>query len=679
MTQIVTADFETFYSREYSLQRLTTTEYILHPLFQVIGLSLKLGDTPARWYTDDDIPGALSKIDWADSALLAHHTRFDGAILAWHYGIRPSLYLDSLGMAKALVFADTGSSSLAAVASALGVGTKGAAVHNFVGYRRENFSPVQLAAYGQYCCTDNELSYGIFRRLKPHIPASELRLIDQLIRAFINPILRLDGGQLTNYREQLRAHMANLLSTLGVTVGQLRSDEQFAELLQEAGVTPPKKYSPRTSQMAWAFAKTDAEFLALKDHEDPRVQALVAARLGTKTTIEISRTERLQAAAYLLWPGGTYNWLPVPLAYFAAHTGRLGGTDSINLQNLRRHSPVRPSPLRFCILAPNGSVIVTADASQIEARLLAWLAGQWDLVQAFAVGRDVYAEFAGVLYGLVVTKTSHPAERFIGKTGILGCGYGCGPDKFHAMLRLGGSSATLMDAYTVVSAYRQTYPAIPALWQMFNDLLVRMVNMAPQDPGFLFCPFPWWQQLNLWVTRETLQLPNGMHLIYRDLQRDIGGELTYKYGNQRKKIYGAKLVENYIQALARIVVLDKISVIEDTYPGRAQFALTIHDSLAYVVPEEEGCDFHGFLIAEMSKPPNWCSGAPLAAEGGWGPTLGDAEVVKAVAVAPFLPSPAPSSPSPSAGTDLPAGPVASGPAGLPSRPPERSSPGPDPA
>ena len=161
----------------------------------------------------------------------------------------------------------------------------------------------------------------------------------------------------------------------------LQSNPKFAECLKTLGVVPPMKMSPRTNKETFAFSKSDQAMTELLEHPNIAVQTLVAARIGVKSTLEETRTDRF------LNIGKRAGVLPVPLKYYAAHTGRWGGTDKVNLQNL----PSRGSnTIKKCIVAPDGYVLIDADSSQIEARTLAWLAGQTDLVNAFANKEDVY-------------------------------------------------------------------------------------------------------------------------------------------------------------------------------------------------------------------------------------------------------------------------------------------------
>ena len=93
--KIITVDFETFYSKEFSLTKLTTEEYIRSSFFEVIGVAVKVDDNPTEWAsgTHEQIKDWLDQFDWTASAALAHNAMFDGAILNWVFGIRPKLWL----------------------------------------------------------------------------------------------------------------------------------------------------------------------------------------------------------------------------------------------------------------------------------------------------------------------------------------------------------------------------------------------------------------------------------------------------------------------------------------------------------------------------------------------------------------------------------------------------------
>ena len=154
-------------------------------------------------------------------------------------------------------------------------------------------------------------------------------------------------------------------------------------------------------------------FIALTEHEDPFIQQLCAVRLGTKSTIEESRIER-----FIHVGARNRGKLPIPLKYYGAHTGRWAGSDKVNFQNLPSRDKKKKA-LKNAVVAPDEHVVINCDSSQIEARMLAWLAGQGDVVQQFAKGEDVYSIFASKIYGRDISKKD-PIERFVGKTCILG-------------------------------------------------------------------------------------------------------------------------------------------------------------------------------------------------------------------------------------------------------------------
>lgn len=317
---LITLDFETYYDKEYSLKKLTTEEYIRDSRFEVIGLAIKVGDGETQWGsgTHEQIRRWLHTFDWDNAMLLAHNCLFDAAILSWVFDVHPKALADTLSMGRALDGVDVGG-SLAAMAKRYGLGEKGTEILNALGKRRADFSPEELSRYGDYCINDVELTHALFERMAPAFPKGELKLIDLTLRMFTEPELELDRQGLEAHLKAVRQHKNELLIAAGVTDKKdLMSNAKFASLLEELGVTPPKKISPTTGKETYAFAKTDPGLKALEDHEDDRVQALVAARLGNKSTLEETRTERFIQIA----ERGKF---PVPIKYYAAHTGRWGG------------------------------------------------------------------------------------------------------------------------------------------------------------------------------------------------------------------------------------------------------------------------------------------------------------------------------------------------------------------
>jgi len=626
---VITCDAETFWSQDYSLSKMSTVDYVLDPRFELIMLGVKVDDEPTRIARGEkEARLLLSSIDWSRAAMLAHNTMFDAAILAWRLGVVPALYLDTLSMARGTTHAYVGSSSLDAVARYFELAPKGSQLQTYKGRWLASFTQAEFSDYSSYCVHDVDLCYAIFKRLMaaPNpFPKSELRTIDLSLRKFIEPQVKLNPLKLAEHLAEVRAEKDQALAQLSdIPKGVFSSNQQFAKLLEAEGVDVPMKLSPSTGEMTPALARNDPEFKALVDdpNQTPRVQTMLAIRLGVKSTIEETRANTLLNLSRVQWPGhpSAGCWCPVPYLYYGAHTGRFSGSGGFNFTNFKRGSP-----LRDAIEAPAGWMIVHRDSSQIEARMVAWLAGAEALVTAFAEGRDIYSEFASRFYGRTVTKADKK-ERFTGKTAILSLGYGAGWQRFQRTLYIGqgGVSVTLEDeqASDLVNLYRFLYDDIPRLWLRGRDTLDRLlgVNTSNREPVPVVI-------VN--VDEDKLILPNGMALKYPNLRRQYDGttgkdQLVYDVPPVgSKKIYGAKLIENISQALSRIITTEvELRVWRET--GFRPFMST-YDSHDYVVPVSEVEAFDRVLETAFSVVPEWCLGLPLASEGGYGRTLLQAE------------------------------------------------------
>ena len=606
---LVTLDFETYYDREFSLSKLTTEAYVRDPRFEVIGVGLKVNGTATEWAsgTHEQIQDYLNSFDWSDAMLLCHNTMFDGAILDWKFGIRPKVYADTMCIARAIHGVET-SASLRAVSEKYGIGEKGTEVVQALGKRREDFTDTELARYGDYCVNDVDLTYKLFTIMAKDFPRKELKLIDLTLRMFIQPMLELDLGLLEQHLTETRDHKDELLESAGVVKEDLMSNPKFAELLKSFGVEPPMKESPATGKQTFAFAKSDEDFKALADHENPQVQALVAARLGTKSTLEETRTQRFIDIA----KRGT---LPVPVRYYAAHTGRWGGDDKINLQNLPSRG-VNGKKLKRSIIAPPGYTLIDADSAQIEARVLAWLAEQDDLTHAFRAGEDVYVKMASRIYGVAESDVTKD-QRFVGKTTILGAGYGMGAIKFQAQLKNFGFDMDIAEARRVISIYREANWKINKLWRDAQQALVELHSSRKISLGY-------GSVLELVPEETAIRLPSGLLLRYDDLKFDTtekGVEFHYKTRRGRNRIYGGKVIENVCQAIARCIIGEQMLKIAKKH----RVVLTVHDSVVACVPDEEVEEAQAYVEECMRWIPDWAEGLPINCESGTGKSYGDCE------------------------------------------------------
>lgn len=622
---IVTIDFETYYDKEYSLSKITTEQYVRSPEFEVIGVGVKVNDYPTDWYSGDNPERFLKSLDYRDKAILCHNTAFDGAILSWRFGIKPKLWLDTLSMARPLHQMTVGG-SLKALATYYGLGVKGDEVIMALGKRRADFSPDEMARYASYCVNDVDLTYHLFKKLSKGFPVSEMLVIDQTIRMYTEPVIELDRELLEKHLGEVIAKKRTLISDMGINDASeeaikkvLMSNQIFAKYLTNLGVEPPTKVSARTGKETFAFGKTDKGFTDLLEHPDERVQVAVAARLGVKSTIEETRTLNLIGVS-------ERGRLPIMLNYYGAHTGRFSGGDKLNLQNL----PARGNnTIRRALKAPAGQVIVASDSSQIEARMVAWVAEQQDLLEAFAQKRDVYSEFATEVYGRTITKADK-VERFVGKTCILGLGYGMGAEKFRRTLEIGQGGVsvkiTLEEAERIVRLYRQKNFKIVQLWNKCGQALNGILNRVSGEiaRGIIY-------------DEQGIRLPNKLYIRYPALRANgtnfeyIADARQYRKAVQDRvvsgqtsdiswtKIYGGKVTENLIQALARIVVAEQMAKIGQHY----HVAFQVHDEIIITAPEADATNAQQLLEAVMSTAPRWCPDLPVACESGVAKNYGE--------------------------------------------------------
>ena len=415
--RVLVLDFETAWSLEYTLSKMTTEEYVRDARFKAWGLCWKELNAEGApvWVRGGDVQGWVDSIDWSTTAVLAHNAQFDVTILSWRYGAKPCFIFDTLSMARALRGVEVGN-SLMKLAEAFNLPPKGTAVHSTKGMLDSIPFDTELEL-ADYCKHDVFLCEEIFNRLIPGYPTKELKLIDMTLKMYTRPVLILDGDMLVEALLEEKKNREALLQRLGVAETSLASNPQFAEILTALGVTPPTKISKTTGKPALALAKNDALFQALLNGEREDVALLCEARLGVKSTTERTRAQRFLDIS-------TRGALPVPLSYYGAATGRWTAAkgSAINMQNLKRGSF-----LRKAIMAPEGYQLVVGDLSQIEPRVLAWLADYTELLGIFRAGGDPYAQFGSQMFRIPgMTKDSHPVERQSAKSALLGAGYQLG-------------------------------------------------------------------------------------------------------------------------------------------------------------------------------------------------------------------------------------------------------------
>jgi len=643
MPERFTIDFETYYDKEYSLRKMTPVEYILDPRFEVIMLSVKRPGKPVINLAGDKIAQFFRLLNPDDTIMLSYNSLFDACICAWHYNFIAKLTVDVMGMVRAWHGHELRSVALAVTAPFILGKHKGTAVKKMEGLHLQDIIDAGwLKEYEDYCGDDSILAEGIFDKIMSQgFPVSELLVLHDVLMMAVHPQFTINGQELAVHLQDIITDKANLLASCGLVYDangkckDLMSNEKFALLLTSLGIDPPRKISPTTQKETWAFSKADQEFTDLEEHPDTNVQTLVAARLGHKSTIEETRTQRFLSISQLEWPAAYLAWrgfppgtklAPMPLRYGAAHTHRLGGDWKLNVQNFPSRGVI--NHLKRALMAFFGWKVVNTDSSQIEARIVAWLCGEWELLEQFRLGLDPYKIFAAKVFHIDVSQVS-AEQRFLGKTSILGLGFGLGWVKFKHQVRVKsleamkltgkGQELILQDdqSLLIVNTYRGTYTGVPAMWKKLNNAIAILAG-APGNFSIGPCVFE----------RGRISLPNGLYLYYHNLRQTTDGWL-YDHAGKPRRLYGGALLENIVQALARCIVMDAEVRIKARLKaagwGYIQLALQVHDALAYTVPDALVTSVRNIMVEEMNRRPAWALDLPLACETKAGPTYGDAK------------------------------------------------------
>jgi DNA polymerase len=594
---LITLDFETYFDTKVSLTKLTTMDYVRHEKFKVWGVGIKINDGPTEWYGEDEAELAIQDIDWPEATVVCHNTPFDGYILTRHYGVTPKYYIDTAAMNRGLFPGQSARLKDCAVRAFPNDDTmrKGEELADAKGIY--DLDPELEQAIAGYCIQDVDLTYAIYLQLVDRMPQSEMDIIDMTCRMFCEPKLIVNREALILFRDFQITASEQAIKEAGIDRKVLSSNQQFAQHIQDMGLVPPTKVSPTTGKTIPALGKNDKAFTQMQKMY-PEHQHIWNARKAVKSRINETRAQRFIDATH---DDGT---ISVPLRYYAAHTGRFGGTEKINMQNMPRNSE-----LRKALCAPEGQLVFVADLSNIEARMLAWLADEVDLLDQFRAGDDIYSNLATQIYGRPINKNDDPTERFVGKTAVLGLGYGMGATKFQATLEAGAMGPpmkfTATEAQNVVNTYRSTYSGVPLLWQKLELKLANTINPAYEEEwhGLVF-------------KDKKIYLPNGLALHYNDLRYEFG-QLTYDSGRAIEKTWGGRITENVVQALSRIIVTDSMLHIDKDATLDAEVVLTVHDEIVLISQANNPDATMDKLIAHMCTTPDWAKDIPLDAEGGY--------------------------------------------------------------
>ncbi len=605
-------DAETFYDKDYTLSKLSTYEYVSDKRFELLGWAFKRDNELANFGIE--LP---ENIQWNNTTVIMQNARFDALILAVHNQLHPPFIIDVLDLAQHIEA--RWSNHLKDLCVRVGLPEKGKTSH--LGSHRTDFTDQQWVDLIAYAKNDAEREYELFQLLLPKFsnPTFELEVARYTRNLFLKPTLHLNVERAEKLKEEMSSEVRKVFIQVHATEKEIRGNISFEMLLRKEmeSEEPPMKINKKGKPIL-AIAQKDEGRKYLLAHPNEKVRQLIEARLAVKSwPLHIKRVDRLLSTFKR-----AKNRMPVPLRYYGAHTGRWSGCEGINLQNLPARGNQLITQIRNLIEAPRGHVLIIIDFSQIEARVLDWLAEQNDMVRAFAEGRQIYCEFASRVVGHRIRKPKKTDSetlakwygnyRQLGKIGILGCGYGMGVDRLlkYAKDTFGIDMDRSMGE-KVIKTYRRTHAMVVLFWKKLETAF-RLATQNASQPYLL-------GSYGLEFRREgnvtSIQLPSTRRLYYTGAR--VGGTTRYpeltmpnpgKTGSKTIHMWGGYFAENVVQAVSRDILAETVLKIEQL---GVRVPLIVHDDLSIIVPEKEAEAYRAQVEDIARTPPIWAPNLPV--------------------------------------------------------------------
>lgn len=683
---VLTVDFETYYDQEYSLAKMTMVEYIMDARFQPIMMSYCVNDGDIKNAIGyKQIKEVLSSINWGNTILNAQNCKFDATIIALRFGFFARFYTDTMAMARvtgAHVFEGASLDAIAKVLNANGypVPPKGKAVATAKGkhlrgiytnkpYLSENpefdediiqDAHELLLAYVEYCNNDVLLARQAFMYFGNLITPNEMQYGDIILKCYIQPSMYLSLDIIKDEIERIKQRDFEKAKDIADRFfngdqaelrSVCRSVPKFTKFLKSlGGYLPyeednggpklfeiPYTYSEKKGINAPCFSRTHVPMIEMCERDD-YIGDIFRCKLDLTSSIELSRAQRFEAIAKLNVGFG------MPYEVSGAHTHRLGGSGGLNVQNLSSgRKEGQSNALKRSITAPDGHVIFVADSSQIELRVGAFIANDFNTLNIFKEGKDPYSVQASLIYGGDPDEIKRLAEdevkpysniqRPAGKSSLLSCIYGTGAGGFQAYAKLMGVDLSEDEALRIVQVYRETHPEVVSAWnyckRALNDMLGGGTGYFGGPTGRLF--YYDGSRINHGVRMPGIKLPDGNWLNYHALslrEREMpDGSVSMNFAYRGLKegriqwiyTYPARIFENITQALAFAVMKYQAMLINRRY----KIVLNTHDEWGIVIPEQELEIAKEYMMWCMRQVPEWAKGLPVDCKGDSAKHYGD--------------------------------------------------------
>lgn len=626
-TDVLCLDFECYWGGDYTLDNMSTIEYINDPRFEFTGLGeLDTGVGRGFFIVPEDIKSELRVCGLSTKTVLVKHARFDITILQEKFGIVPKYIIDLEDLTRH--YDSRMSHKLKDLAKLHKLKDKGETMQS-KGLHWEDMTPWQRKKWAEYTIHDCELETELFKIYLPKLsnPATELRLARHTLDLWLHKRFKVDLDMARQIKTGMRGKIAAAIQASGKTPKELRS-KKFVTWLQEAlpeGETVPMKLSKEPHkktgkrELIPALAKTDEACQQLAVHPKKEVRDLIAAKQGaSEWNAHVLKVGNIISQS--IANGGL---LRVPMSYHGCHTGRWSGCEKYNILNMtkRDRDGIVTDPLkkqtRKTLHAPDGFVFGPCDSAQIEARIAFWLAGQQDMLDKFANGDDLYSEYASKLFHEEVRKPrkDDPPDVYarldlmrnsIGKTNMLGDQYGLGATRFYNNCLKNPKLRPLFDSgeydfafcKKAIELYRKDCSKVVEYWDRVEKAFRRVIRFPHLEVVVGNVIFR-----NDHGTVEIV-LPSGRVLYYRHAEVDRKGSIKYHHGT----LWGGSILENIDQSISRCLLAYWLLECEDAgLPVQTH----IYDDITTVLPEDRAEEMLETQMAIMRTVPDWAKNLPV--------------------------------------------------------------------
>lgn len=468
-------------------------------------------------------------------------------------------------------------------------------------YHRLEAFPLPDAIRAEWAADQEVNQYGVL--LDMPLVQGALAIHEAETKRLLDEAAKITGLSNPNSRDQL---LRWLNANTNVEMSKL-TKETVAEAMKSADETAAKLLDIRTRTAKTSVSKYD--MMQKSAGNDDRVR-------GVLQYYGANRTGR--------WAGRLIQGQNLPRNYLenldlARDIVRRGDREAVTLL-FGSVGDTLSQLIRTALIAPEGHVLCVSDFSAIEARVLAWLAGEKWVLEAFMRGEDIYCTTASGMFHVPVEKhgrNSHLRQK--GKIAVLACGYQGWTPALISMgaLKMGLTEEELPD---IVERWREANPHIVAFWKTVEDAAAYVMATAKSVKLSHGLRFAWMKDPAYGSSFFTVELPSGRKLFYpepRLKKNDRGKDALYYRTQVGTKwvltgTYGGKLVENITQAVARDCLAASLSRLR---AAGYKIIMHIHDEVVLEVPEKDAASALEKVNAIMAEPLPWAPGLSLTADG----------------------------------------------------------------